>query len=201
LNDTGKPEDGSDIRFSFRDHLETIGYFLLHRQAYEGADYVLVHARTGRRFFLQDVPVVSPDRSRIVTASAGLSGGYAANAVQIWELRTDGPRLEFDLRPEDWEPSAVEWLDDRTIRLKKQAPLRGENRAFSTSVLLKRELARGWVLRSAAPFASSRSSRFGTNESERRPLGLPLRRAPHGGRNLFRFENLGGVDAGGLPRG
>lgn len=138
MNDTGKPDDGSEIRFSFREHLDGIGYFLLHRQAYEGADYVLIHARSGRRFPLQALPVISPDRARLVTASAGLSGGYAANAVQIWRVRTDGIQLEFELRPEDWEPSDAVWLDDQTIRLRKQAPLLGETRAFSTTVLFKR---------------------------------------------------------------
>ena len=138
VKDTGKPDDSSAILFSFRDHLEGIGYFLLHRQEYEGAGYVLIHARSGKRFPLQELPVISPDRLRIVTASAGLSGAYSANAVQIWRVRPDGLRLEFELRPEGWEPSDAVWLDAQTIQLKKQAPLLGETRAFSTTVLFKR---------------------------------------------------------------
>ena len=143
VNDTGTRDEGSEIRFSFRDHL-SIGYFLLHRQAYEGADYVLIHARSGRRYPLQDVPAISPDGSRLVTASAGLSGGYAANALQIWRVRSDGIQLEFELRPQDWEPSDAAWLDGQTIRLKKQAPLLGEAREFSTTVLFK--LREKWTM-------------------------------------------------------
>lgn len=138
VKDTGKPDDGSAIRFSFRDHLEGIGYFLLHRQAYEGQDYELIHIRSGKQFPVHQLPVISPDRLRIVTASAGLSGAHSVNAVQIWRVRPDGLRLEFELHPRDWEPSDAVWLDAQTIRLRKRAPLLGDTRAFSTTVLVKR---------------------------------------------------------------
>ena len=144
VKNTGHADDGSVVRFSFRDYLKGIGCFLLHRQEYEGAGYVLVHARSAKPFPLQSLPVISPDRSRIATASAGLSGGYGANAVQIWKVLSDGTQLEFEIRPDDWEPADPTWLDDRTLRLRKQAPLIGDARAFSTTVLLRR--AETWTV-------------------------------------------------------
>lgn len=57
--------------------------------------------------------------------------------MQIWRVGPDGIQLEFELRPDDWEPSNAMWLDNRTIRLEKQAPLSGETRASSATVLLR----------------------------------------------------------------
>ena len=132
-------EEGDSIRrFSFRDYPKGIGYFVLHRQIYEGADYLLIHARSGKQFVLQERPVISPDGLRIVTASPGLSGMSSGNAVQIWRIQPRGPELEFELSPRDWEPSDPKWLGNRTIRLRQQAPHVGETRAFSKSVDLVR---------------------------------------------------------------
>lgn len=147
LRDSADKNDPSAILFSFRDWLEATGYFLIHRQLFEGRDYVLIHARSGKRFTLQELPVISPDGLRMVAASSGLSQAHTANAVQIWRVQSGGLELEFDLRPRDWEPTDPEWLDNRTIRLRKQAPLLGDTRAFSKTVHLT--LAEKWTLEEA----------------------------------------------------
>jgi hypothetical protein len=139
LRDIAGSDDVDDVSYSFREYLKDIRYFLVHRQRYEMRDYVLVHARTGREFAIEEVPVVSPDRARLVTTLAGLSGMSTGNGVQIWRLEQNSPRLEFELRPSDWEPAEAVWLDARTIRLRKLAPIRGEGRAFSTTVRLVHE--------------------------------------------------------------
>lgn len=144
-------EEGDSVRrFSFRDYPKGIGYFVLHRQFDEGADYLLIHARSGKQFALQERPVISPDGLRIVTASPGLSGMSNGNAVQIWRMQPHGPELEFELSPRDWEPSDPKWLGNKTIRFRQQAPLVGESRAFSRSVDLVR-LQGKWKLGKAVP--------------------------------------------------
>jgi hypothetical protein len=133
-----REEPDSARRFSFRDYLDGIGYFLLHRQSDEASDYVLISARSGKQFTVQERPVISPDRARIVTASAGLSGMSGGNAVQIWRVMPRDLELEFELSPRNWEPSDPSWVDNRTIQLRQQAPLMGESRAFSKPVELVR---------------------------------------------------------------
>ena len=149
-NVQNRGKENSARWFSFRDYLGGIGYFLLHRQLYEGEDYLLIHAGSGKQFTLQERPVISPDGLRIITASAGLSGMSSGNAVQIWRVQPRGLVLEFALSPEDWEPWSPRWLDNRTIRLGQRAPLMGESRAFSKSVDLVR-LQGQWKLGKAAP--------------------------------------------------
>ncbi len=147
LRDSADKNDPSATLFSFREYLEAIGYFLIHRQRYEGRDYVLIHARSGKRFTLQELPVISPDGLRMVAASSGLSQAHTTNAVQIWRVQPGGLELEFELRPKDWEPTDPEWLENRTIRLRKQAPLLGDTRAFSKTVNFT--LGEKWTLEEA----------------------------------------------------
>jgi hypothetical protein len=125
------------IKYNFRDYLTKIGYFLLHRQLYEGADYLLIHERRGSRQELQQVPVISPDLQRLVTASDGVSGGYSPNAVQIWRLTENKMELEYTLEPKGWGPSDPKWIDHRTIRLTKKYPSAAPAEPSTTSLSLK----------------------------------------------------------------
>lgn len=115
-------DEASTIKYSFRDYLTDIGYFLIHRQFYEGIDYLMIDERNGRRFVLQELPVVSPDRRRLVTASNGIIGGYSPNAVQIWRVTKSGLVLEQTIRMRDWGPSDARWIDNQTIDLTKTFP-------------------------------------------------------------------------------
>jgi hypothetical protein len=120
VKDDARDDDGaSEVRYSFRDYFPKIGYYLVHRQAYEGADYLMIHDATGTRYVLQQLPVISPDGERLVTASDGLSGGYSANAVQIWRVHDDRLELEHTFEPEGWAPADAQWIDDGTIRVTK----------------------------------------------------------------------------------
>ena len=121
-----KGDEASVIKFSFRDYLRDIGYFLLHRQHYEGDDYLLIQDTTGSKFELHDVPVISPDKRRLVTASNGISGGHNANAVQIWQLTKGGAVLEQSFELKGWAPSDPVWTDNLGIRLVKTYPGSGD---------------------------------------------------------------------------
>lgn len=130
-------DEASVIKYSFRDYLRDIGYFLLHRQFYEGDDYVMIQDTTGHRFELQDLPVVSPDRLRVVTASNGINGGYNANAIQIWRLSKRGMVLEQTIAPKGWGPSDAEWTESLTIRVVKSLPVTGEIEAPKGTATLR----------------------------------------------------------------
>jgi hypothetical protein len=130
-------DESSVVKYSFRDYLRDIGYFLLHRQFYEGDDYLMIQDTTGRRFELQDLPVISPDKLRVVTASNGISGGYNANAVQIWRLSKRGMILEQTIAPKGWGPSDAEWADSLTIRVVKNLPVSGESEAPKGTATLR----------------------------------------------------------------
>ena len=123
VNDVEKRGDeASVVKYNFRDYSRDLGYFLLHRQYYEGDDYLLIQDTTGHQSELQDLPVVSPDKSRLVTASNGISGGYNANGIQIWRLTKDGAVLEQSFDVKGWAPSDPVWTNNQEIRLVRTFP-------------------------------------------------------------------------------
>jgi tetratricopeptide (TPR) repeat protein len=115
-------EDDSVIQYNFREYLPELGYFLVHRQFYEGRDYLMIHDASGRGFPLQDVPVVSPDRRRLITTSNGIIGGYDPNEIQIWRATPRGLVLEQTIKPQGWGPSGANWIDNQKISLTKNLP-------------------------------------------------------------------------------
>lgn len=117
VTDSQPADEASVIKYSFRDYLSEIGYFVLHRQYYEGEEYVMLHDQTGKMFPLPSVPIISPDKSRVVTTFPGLSGGYSPNAVQIWRVTPAGLVQEYAAHPRAWEPTDAVWVDNATIRL------------------------------------------------------------------------------------
>jgi len=131
------PDEESAAKYSFREYLSEIGYFLLHRQLYEGEEYVMLHHRTGQMFAVPNVPVISPDGARVVTTFPGLSGGYSPNAVQIWLLAPDGLVEEYAIHPRDWEPTGATWVDGSTIRLETRTHAPGGDEIRLQSMELK----------------------------------------------------------------
>lgn len=129
--DVQPADEVSVVKHSFRDYLGEIGYFMLHRQYYEGEEYVLLHDRTGKMFPLPSPPVISPDRSRLVTTFPGLSGGYSPNIVQIWRVTPDGLIEEFTIHPRDWEPVGASWIDSGTIRLQTRLLVGDEEKTLT----------------------------------------------------------------------
>jgi hypothetical protein len=139
VRDEQRPDDqAATVKYNFRDYLGKIGYFLIHRQFYEGSDYLMVHERTGSRYALHNVPVLSPDQQRLVTASDGVTGGYSPNAVQIWRLTQNGMEMEQTIEPQGWGPSDPKWTDNHTIRLTKKYPAAGPGEPRTESATLKR---------------------------------------------------------------
>jgi hypothetical protein len=86
---------------------------------------------------LQNLPVISPDKRRLVTASNGIDGGYSANAIQIWRLSGRGMVLEQTIAPKDWGPSDAKWTDKVTIRVVKNLPISGGSEARKEGVTFR----------------------------------------------------------------
>jgi hypothetical protein len=134
------------VAYSFRDYLRDLGYFLVHVQLFEGDGYLMINDRTGRRYSIHDLPMVSPDRTRLATLSLDLEAGYNPNAIQIWRLTPAAMSLEWSLSPQDWGPAGGKWLDNATLSLVRQIPQGEYRHTFRQEPLLVKKGAAGWKL-------------------------------------------------------
>ena len=106
-------------KYSFKRNYKKTGYILLREQFYEGYRYVLVSRKTGKGFEIDNVPVLSPDRKRLVTSSKDLVAKYNPNAIKIYKISPENLKLEWSWEPKDWGPSEPSWTDDGTVALRK----------------------------------------------------------------------------------
>jgi hypothetical protein len=118
--DAGK--DADSVFYCLREYLPEVGYFVLHRQYYEGNSYVLVDDRQGSQFDVNGLPVVSPDLRRMVMTSFDLEAGYLPNMLLILRRDDAGLQTEASFSPQDWGPSDAVWVDGETIRFTMNHP-------------------------------------------------------------------------------
>lgn len=106
------------LAYRYIQYLPSIGFHLVHVQYYEGTEMLLVSNADGGRYFVPDVPRISPDHKHIVVVSA--SEAYNINGVFVYYLHegTLSPHLWYE--PEEYALySFVRWNDTQSIALKK----------------------------------------------------------------------------------
>ncbi|MDD5657309.1 MAG: hypothetical protein PHF00_08665 [Elusimicrobia bacterium] len=146
LADSGDPGSEERLAYSFLRLLPRIGQYLVHVQGFEGDARMLIDAASGARTQLDAEPAVSPDGSRLATASLDLDAQYNPNRVQVFKRRGGLWEVEHSVEPGDWGPwRPPVWLDDKTIRVERcRRPCLGpEHRAEPAELRLAAE---GWSL-------------------------------------------------------
>jgi hypothetical protein len=112
VNDT-TGQEATD--FSYLGASAAVGYYVLWAQHDEGSSIRLVNVRTGWSVIIDAMPVVSPDRHHIVTASQSQER-YNPERLVVWYLEGDTLRREWALTPPDaWVPTKVRWLSNRSF--------------------------------------------------------------------------------------
>lgn len=111
-------ESEEDVLFSFRDYLQDIGYFIVHYQLWEGDGYIMINDKTGFETPLSELPVISPDRKRIISVSASIA--YNWNGIVIYKFTPKDMVLEFNYDTEKVGLFYFEkWINNKAVKLKK----------------------------------------------------------------------------------
>lgn len=143
-------ENGEDdYGYSYHGYIDALGFHLLHIQLYESDRYALVDPRRGRTTHIDSPPVISPDKSRFVTASLKIEGPVGgASAITVWVLTPEGPKPEWSL--DLWESgfSDAVWIDNATVRFNKCSwSEKGVGYKIEPAVLV--HTSTGWQMRDA----------------------------------------------------
>jgi hypothetical protein len=114
-----KEEGGHYISYSFKNKLTGLPYFVFHIEYYEGSQVLLVDEAKGNEYFINDEPQLSPDNKFIATASLDLEAHYNSNELNVWRIELDTLKLVFSIKPNDWGPSDLVWLNNSSMNYKK----------------------------------------------------------------------------------
>lgn len=141
-------EDGS--RWLYLRHLTDIDAHVVYEQMYEGHAFALVHGTYGWSAVLDDAPLLSPDRTRLLTASHDTEAGYVANRARIFRITPDSLVLEWEIAPERWGPEDAHWVDDRTVRLQRVPAVGQADSATLAGPMVVRLVSGRWTTDSTA---------------------------------------------------
>jgi hypothetical protein len=104
------------VKYEFSGYLKQIDHFLVSSAFYEGSVYLLVSRKSGKRFVIDNVPILSPNSDRFVTVSICDSG--CPYRVQIWRVTEAELQPEWTFKPEQyWASGRAKWLDASTIEV------------------------------------------------------------------------------------
>jgi hypothetical protein len=137
-------EDNEAQRYFFRDYLKGSGFFLIQALLYEDAGYYMVNDQTGEKFFLKDLPILSPDKTRLVTIRHDLVY-LPRNTMQIWRFAPGRLIKEWEFDAGDkWGPAGGVWLDNDTISFTKKI-LKRDYSCTEIPMILKKAQT-GWKI-------------------------------------------------------
>jgi hypothetical protein len=122
--------------------LPGLPYDIVVREYYEGQDYLAIHETSGDTTRLDALPVIAPNRARLLVASAGLDAGYAPNRVTIYRIEPARLRQEWQLETADyvantgWAADSARWQDSLSIEAIRLVPSNlGATRAGHVRIL------------------------------------------------------------------
>ncbi len=105
--------------YTFRDYFKDINSYLITIQHYEGLSYVLIHKITGNSIDIPGLIQISPDKKRIISYNVDLEAGYSDNGFVIYQIKNGSFIKEYELYPDDWGPSKINWIDNKNVEIEK----------------------------------------------------------------------------------
>lgn len=119
FKDTQSCDPPSPCDYEFVDFYSDLGFYLVFVGYYEGEDYIMISDKDGKEYSVKDIPMLSPDRERVVSIST--CGAFCINGVFIWRIVDGGLVSELFYEPGEYARySFIKWEDALTIELTKK---------------------------------------------------------------------------------
>lgn len=119
VNDLRESPD-SLVKYTFVGVLPTARQWVVSAGVWEGFYYLLIDQCSGRRQYLWNCPVLSPDKKHIIVANSDLEAGYTATGLQLWAVTSTGVRKIWQ---REWTgstgPGEVRWQNSHTVLIKQ----------------------------------------------------------------------------------
>jgi hypothetical protein len=137
-----EPDDSNGRWYRYREYLSSIKYHLIHLQYYEGGGYVLLNANNGKYKVIENIPVISPDKTRIAVIS--YCDAYCSPGIAIMRITDEDIISEFSLKPEYWASGKLQWVNDNNIKVNIEIPVYDKETKFLKKTFYIYRLKNGW---------------------------------------------------------
>ena len=110
------------VKYDFAGTLPTARQWVVEANIWEGFFYLLIDQCSGRRQYLWNYPVLSPDKKHIIVANSDLEASYTTTGMQLWAVTPTGVRKIWQ---REWTgstgPGEVRWQNSHTVLIKQDA--------------------------------------------------------------------------------
>lgn len=120
VDDTTEGE--SSIRYVYRGPLAGTGFLAVDVGLWEGGTYLLVDPTTGRKTFIDDLPVPSPSGRLLAVASMDMEAGYEPTRLTIYSVVADSLVQLWRVDSIPWGPESVAWRGEDSLSVTQAFP-------------------------------------------------------------------------------
>ena len=114
-----KQKVGEGTSYNIIQYYPDAALAVIHAQYWEGNTHYVLNLNNGQQTHIEGYPILSPDKKRIVVYALDLDAGYGPNILAIYLIQNDMLLLEFVVKPTDWGPSQVRWLNSKQVSFAK----------------------------------------------------------------------------------
>ncbi len=130
------------ILYAVTQYYPEIGYVLIVKQYYEGADNYLFSLKVGKLFPILSFPVISPSLKKL--ASGYCDEGNSECGIQIFRVNDDKIEVELSATEEKWGAENIQWLSDSEFEFTKRALDEKDQYVFSKVVVRYNRQSHSW---------------------------------------------------------
>jgi hypothetical protein len=122
LLDKKDEDETNNVTYKYLGTIDLINQYVVSASYYETSEYILIEKKSGGEIKIWGEPLVSPNLKHLFSYSDALGYDVMPNGIQMWKYEGGKFVLDWELKPEDWKPRSVEWLNETTLLFVKVIP-------------------------------------------------------------------------------
>ncbi len=122
LLDKKSDNEVDDVSYSFVGKIEPLKLYVVNASYYETSECILINIQTGVEMKAWGEPTISPDFKHLFSYGDALGYDVMPNGIQMWKFEDGKLNIDWELKPEEWKPQSIEWLDENTLLFMKVIP-------------------------------------------------------------------------------
>lgn len=122
LLDKKSGNEVDDVSYSIVGKIEPLKLYVVNASYYETSECILIDMHTGEETKAWGEPTISPDFKHFFSYGDALGYDVMPNGIQMWKFENGKLNIDWELKPEEWKPQSIEWLDENTLLFIKVVP-------------------------------------------------------------------------------
>jgi len=111
-----------DVSYSFIGKIDSLSLYVIKASFYETSEFILMDKETGEEIRTWGKPIISPDFKHLFSYGDALGYDVMPNGIQMWKFEDGKLKIDWEIKPDEWKPQSIDWLDENTLLFIKVYP-------------------------------------------------------------------------------